>query len=247
MADAAWSVVPRSAICPACPFNCKQKELKITLLGINGSGKTSLVLALQGKHCMIAALGPSAKKCKTTLNLVGEGKRRCVLSDMPGASSERAAWLPRLSAKKSHGVILVVDSCDSLRFPIVQRELGVLVDNGLGDKPLLIVVNKSDSLGATDVPSVAAQLGVARFPCKTWQLHACSAMNGTGVEGILQWLGAAGASSDSVPAEESRALQLDAADTAVDGMAVPAGRSPVAVRIEPIEADERKENGARYW
>lgn len=58
----------------------------------------------------------------------------------------------------------------------------MLMDNRLKQVPLLIFANKQDLPNAMSSSEVAEAIGLVRLEERTWQIKACSAVEGTGLK-----------------------------------------------------------------
>lgn len=58
----------------------------------------------------------------------------------------------------------------------------MLMDNRLKQVPLLVFANKQDLPNAMSSSEVAEAIGLVRLEERTWQIKACSAVEGTGIK-----------------------------------------------------------------
>ena len=58
----------------------------------------------------------------------------------------------------------------------------LLADEKLSGVPLLVFANKQDLLQAAPAAEVAEHLGLSQIRGRTWQIQACSALKGEGVQ-----------------------------------------------------------------
>ncbi len=60
----------------------------------------------------------------------------------------------------------------------------LLIDEKLDKVPLLVFANKQDLSNAIKASEIAETIGLIKLKDRTWQVQACSAVNGTGVKVI---------------------------------------------------------------
>lgn len=58
----------------------------------------------------------------------------------------------------------------------------LLLDDKLKQVPLLVFANKQDIAGALKASEIAECLKLVKLKDRTWQIQACSALEGTGVK-----------------------------------------------------------------
>ncbi|KAM4035935.1 ADP-ribosylation factor-like protein 3 isoform 4-T4 [Anomaloglossus baeobatrachus] len=85
--------------------------------------------------------------------------------------------------------IYVVDSADRKRFEETGQELAELVEEeSLLGVPLLVFANKQDLLTAAPASEIAAGLNLHTYRDRTWQIQACSALSGEGIQDGMNWI-----------------------------------------------------------
>lgn len=81
--------------------------------------------------------------------------------------------------------IYVIDCTDHTRLSETGNELmEILEDERLKGVPLLVFANKQDVASAMSASQVAENIGLINLEGRTWQIQACTAINGTGVKVI---------------------------------------------------------------
>lgn len=67
------------------------------------------------------------------------------------------------------------------------QELAELVEeDNLVDVPLLVFANKQDLMTAASAADIAAGLNLHTYRDRTWQIQACSALSGEGIQ-VVQY------------------------------------------------------------
>lgn len=64
----------------------------------------------------------------------------------------------------------------------------MLMDNRLKRVPLLVFANKQDLPNAMTASEVAEGLGLVRLEERTWEIKACTAVDGTGIKEGMDWV-----------------------------------------------------------
>ena len=54
--------------------------------------------------------------------------------------------------------------------------------------PLLVFANKQDLMGAAQADQIALGLGLQQIKDRAWQIQACSAQTGEGVQHGMEWV-----------------------------------------------------------
>jgi len=109
--------------------------------------------------------------------------------DVGGQEQLRPHWSHHLAG--TQGLVFLVDSADSERFPAAAAELAsVLAAPELAGVPVLLVANKADQPAAASTDAITAAMGLETLLAEhESQVVAVSAAKGDGLEGALQWLG----------------------------------------------------------
>ena len=134
-------------------------KLKLVMLGLDDSGKTSLLYSLkQGRKgagspraerqddesepssssFKLCAPPPTTSPQTKTVKLEG---LTFLISDVPGRKSFRDVWFEKI--RKAEAVLFVVDSTDLLRLPIVEEEL-LRIRKAFVTMPILVLATKQD-------------------------------------------------------------------------------------------------------
>ncbi|XP_046723769.1 ADP ribosylation factor like GTPase 3, like 1 isoform X2 [Silurus meridionalis] len=85
--------------------------------------------------------------------------------------------------------IYVIDSADKKRFEETGLELSELIDEeNLKGVPVLIFANKQDLTTASPTSEIAEGLNLHTYRDREWQIQACSAISGEGVQDGMNWI-----------------------------------------------------------
>lgn len=124
------------------------------VVGLDGAGKTSLCLALQG--CTHLSDPSPTIGFNAPCELILDG-HPVTLYDVGGSKGIRGIWSEYLS--EVHALIFVVDSAAAQRFAEAADALNELVTHKYGvAKSVLVLANKADMDGASSAASFAKRL-----------------------------------------------------------------------------------------
>ncbi|KAK3435261.1 hypothetical protein EUGRSUZ_D02615 [Eucalyptus grandis] len=161
----------------------KEKEMRILMVGLDNSGKTTIVLKINGEDTSVISptLGFNIKTItyqKYTLNIW----------DVGGQKTIRSYW--RNYFEQTDGLIWVVDSSDLRRLDDCKMELdNLLKEERLSGASLLIFANKQDIKGALTPAEIAKVLNLeAMDKTRHWEIVGCSAYTGEGLLEGFDWL-----------------------------------------------------------
>ncbi|KAK7367400.1 hypothetical protein VNO80_09412 [Phaseolus coccineus] len=161
----------------------KEKEMRILMVGLDNSGKTTIVLKINGEDTSVISptLGFNIKTItyqKYTLNIW----------DVGGQKTIRSYW--RNYFEQTDGLVWVVDSSDRRRLDDCKLELdNLLKEERLSGATLLILANKQDIKGALTPEEIAKVLNLETMDkSRHWQIVGCSAYTGEGLLEGFDWL-----------------------------------------------------------
>ena len=162
-------------------FN-RKKETRILLLGLDAAGKTAILYKLR--------LG----ECVTTIPTIGFNVEQVNYKnlhfnvwDIGGQDNLRPLWSYYFSG--TDAIIYVVDSNDPERFEESRKVLfGVLDEDILEGKPLLVFANKHDLPQAQPVSTICEKLHLNSIKNREWFCQTACAINGDGLYEGLDWL-----------------------------------------------------------
>ncbi|KAG8806599.1 hypothetical protein FRC17_004913 [Serendipita sp. 399] len=136
-------------------------EAKIVLMGLNNSGKTSLLYRLKLNEVIapIYTMGFS-------LQTIEHKETKFTIWDI-GGSKQYKSFKPLLS--DTDAVVLVVDSTDETAFVQVRHIMDkCLTDEHLKGRPLLVLANKQDLPYAMEVNVISKKLGDGIYEGLEW-------------------------------------------------------------------------------
>ncbi|XP_072235396.1 ADP-ribosylation factor-like protein 11 isoform X1 [Leuresthes tenuis] len=161
----------RSSTCP------QSLCLQVILLGLDSAGKSTLLARLLTGQVMETS--PTVGFNVGTLNL--DKKTSLTVWDVGGQRSMRPNW--RFYLDNCKALVFVVDSTDSARMPEAQKALKkVLSDERLRGVPLIVLANKKDLPNSMTIREVSIQLDLKSYLDRLWEVQACSALQGLGLQ-----------------------------------------------------------------
>ncbi|KXJ09747.1 ADP-ribosylation factor-like protein 3 [Exaiptasia diaphana] len=161
----------------------KNKELKILLLGLDNSGKTTLLknLATEDVQHVTPTQGFNIKSVQGTDGI------KLNVWDIGGQRRIRPYW--RNYFDDIDVLIYVVDSSDHKRMEETGLELAELLEEEkLHGVPVLIFANKQDLLNSKKADAISSDLNLNDIRDRQWQIQGCSALNGEGVQDGILWI-----------------------------------------------------------
>ncbi|KAB2087373.1 hypothetical protein ES319_A04G099400v1 [Gossypium barbadense] len=134
----------------------KEKEMRILMVGLDNSGKTTIVLKINGEDTSVISptLGFNIKTINTRNLILGFGRYTLNIWDVGGQRTIRSYW--RNYFEQTDGLVWVVDSSDLRRLDDCKMELdNLLKEERLSGASLLILANKQDIKGALTQAEIA--------------------------------------------------------------------------------------------
>uniref|UniRef100_A0A8B9UCV3 ADP-ribosylation factor-like protein 3 n=1 Tax=Anas zonorhyncha TaxID=75864 RepID=A0A8B9UCV3_9AVES len=142
------------------------QELRIVLLGLDNAGKTTLLKCLASEEV-------------TTVTPTQVG----AAADQARQDHTRQRPLARLQAER------LGHRGRSWDRVISRQELAELTeDESLTGVPLLVFANKQDLVTAAPAAEIAEGLSLHTYRDREWQIQACSALSGEGVQDGMNWI-----------------------------------------------------------
>ncbi|XP_020572235.1 ADP-ribosylation factor-like protein 2 [Phalaenopsis equestris] len=161
----------------------KEKEMRILMVGLDNSGKTTIVLKINGEDTSIISptLGFNIKTIKYQKYVLN-------IWDVGGQKTIRSYW--RNYFEQTDGLVWVVDSSDVRRMDDCRMELeNLLKEERLAGASLLILANKQDIQSALKPSEIAKVLNLdALDRSRHWNIIGCSAYSGGGLFQGFDWL-----------------------------------------------------------
>ncbi|KAJ4921660.1 hypothetical protein JOQ06_003340 [Pogonophryne albipinna] len=150
---------------------------QVILMGLDSAGKSTLLARLLTGKVMDTS--PTIGFNVGTLDL--DKKTSLTIWDVGGQKSMRANW--RFYLEDCRALVFVVDSSDPARLPEAQKVLKkVLSEEILRDVPLMVLANKKDRPNSMTIREVSQQLDLAQYGDRLWEIQACSAVQGLGLQ-----------------------------------------------------------------
>ncbi|CAM9240287.1 ADP-ribosylation factor-like protein 6 [Lampetra fluviatilis] len=164
----------------------RRRELHVVCVGLDNSGKTTVVnqlkpLSAQSQD-IVPTIGFSVEKFTTaSLSLT--------VFDMSGQGRYRNLW--EHYYREAQAVIFVVDSSDRLRMVVAKEELDSLLahpDVSGRRVPLLVFANKMDLKESLSSVACSSLLGLPDVHQSPWHIVASNALKGEGLQEGVDWL-----------------------------------------------------------
>lgn len=164
----------------------KEKELELCVVGLNNAGKTTLIsLLATGSAPAMEAL-PTIGLNVVTYKTPNEGVV-IKMWDLGGQENYRAEWTRY--ARGCNVIVFVVDAADSARFAEAKQELHrLLEDPQLSKIPLLVCANKIDLNPHASESELVQALNLDYITDQTWVVFPISALRGTNIQQVAEWL-----------------------------------------------------------
>lgn len=158
------------------------REVRILLLGLDNAGKTSILKRLSEEDIthIMPTQGFNIK------SVMQEGFKLNVW-DIGGQKTIRPYWKNYFD--QTDALVYVVDSADKRRLEEAGTELNSLLEEEkLDGIPLMVFANKQDLLTAATAKEIAETLNLHTIRGRQWQIQACSAKTGEGLEDGMKWM-----------------------------------------------------------
>ncbi|PWA23446.1 hypothetical protein CCH79_00006056 [Gambusia affinis] len=157
-----------------------EQEVRIVLLGLDNAGKTTLLKSLASED--VNTITPTQG---FNIKSVASHGMKLNVWDIGGQRKIRPFWKKYL--ENTDLLIYVIDSADKKRFEetglLFVQELSELIDEeNLKGVPVLIFANKQDLATASPASEIAEGLNLHTYRDREWQIQACSAVSGEGVQ-----------------------------------------------------------------
>ena len=158
------------------------KKLEVVLVGLESSGKTTLLTVLGGGTPV-----ETAPTIGLNVKMVKRGGVQMKCWDLGGQSQYRSEW--GRYTRGSNVIMFVVDTHAMESLPTVKHELHrLLEDKELAKTPLLIVANKIDLEPHVVENQLIKELNLDYIVDNPWVVIPCSALRGINVDEVVNWL-----------------------------------------------------------
>lgn len=159
--------------------------MELTLVGLDGSGKTSFAKLIAGVPFDEAAPSPHTAGFK--LNKIQLGKSSIKIWDVGGLPKYRPMWIRYCRNVKN--IIFMVDSADEARIKEASIELKQLLSNPeLNKVPILIIGNKRDLPNSLNETELIARMELDEVTDRMICLFMMSNKNPDDASKALEWL-----------------------------------------------------------
>ena len=159
-----------------------KKDVKITMLGLDAAGKTSILYKLK-----LGELITTIPTIGFNVETVNYKNISFTVWDVGGQDTLRPLW--RHYYQGTQALIFVVDSNDRDRIDEAKKALfNILENDEMKNAILLVYANKHDLPQAMSISEVSERLGLASIKNRKWYCQTSCATNGDGIYEGLDWL-----------------------------------------------------------
>ncbi|CAF0973924.1 unnamed protein product [Brachionus calyciflorus] len=158
------------------------EEHKIIIVGLDNAGKTTILYQF-----LMNEVVHTSPTIGSNVEEVVWKNIHFLMWDIGGQESLRSGW----STYYTHAqfVIMVVDSTDRERLPIIKDELlKLLAHEDLQKSSLLVFANKQDIKNSMTAAEISQQLNLTGIKDHGWHIQACCALTGEGLYQGLEWI-----------------------------------------------------------
>ncbi|VDM99231.1 unnamed protein product [Thelazia callipaeda] len=163
-----------------------RKSVNILVVGLDNSGKSTIINHMKPSDAR-------NNQITSTIGYVNEqfffNNTKFLVLDMSGQGKYRNLWESHY--KEIDGVIFVIDSTDQLRIAVARDELWLLLNHSdfmLRKVPILVFANKMEVNGSLTTSEISLFLGLNLISDHNWEIYACCAITGQGLNYGFQWL-----------------------------------------------------------
>lgn len=166
-------------------IKASENEARVLVVGLDCSGKTTIVSSLLGKP--LTEIAPTLG-FKISTWRPQNTSMAVALWDVGGQQTIRTYWRNYFSS--TDALIWVVDSTDRRRMDTCRKALSeVLHAERLQGCPVMILCNKQDIPSALSVEEISAAITLdALCSNRKWAVLPCSAMSRQGLDEAFSWL-----------------------------------------------------------
>jgi ADP-ribosylation factor-like protein 8 len=160
-----------------------REEMEITLVGLQNSGKTTLVNVIatgEFEEDMIPTVGFNMRK-------ITKGRVTMKIWDIGGQPRFRSMW--ERYCRGVNAIVFVVDAADQGKLDTARNELRNLLEKPqMTGIPVLVLGNKNDLTEALTADQLIDRLGLGQITSQEVSCYSISAKNQTNIDITLQWL-----------------------------------------------------------
>ncbi|XP_065665126.1 ADP-ribosylation factor-like protein 6 [Hydra vulgaris] len=164
----------------------KKKEASILCLGLDNSGKTTIINRLKPEKTQTTDIVPTVGFTIEKLALPG---LTFTVFDMSGQGRYRNLW--EHYYRDAQAIIFVIDSSDKFRIVVAKEELDELLNHGdikMKAIPVLFFANKMDMRDSLSPVQISNLLKLDTLREKPWHICASNAITGEGLHEGVEWL-----------------------------------------------------------
>lgn len=158
------------------------EEHKIIIVGLDNAGKTTILYQF-----LMNEVVHTSPTIGSNVEEVVWKNIHFLMWDIGGQETLRSTW----STYYTHAqfVILVVDSTDRERLPLVKAELyNTISHEDLQKSSLLVFANKQDIKNSMSAAEISQQLNLTSIKKHPWHIQSCCALTGEGLYQGLEWI-----------------------------------------------------------
>ena len=167
-------------------LSSKRKDMNLLVVGLDNSGKTSIINFLKSADSKISSVSPTVG---FSVENFSAKSLNFTAFDMSGQSRYRNLW--EHYYRQTDAIIFVIDSSDKMRLVVCKEEFESMLNHAdikNRNIPILILANKIDIRGACSTNDIRGELELDRIRSKTWRIFGSNALNGEGVNEAFDWL-----------------------------------------------------------
>ncbi|XP_070610235.1 ADP-ribosylation factor-like protein 14 [Erythrolamprus reginae] len=160
----------------------KIKEAQIIMLGLDSSGKSTLLYMLKCNEVFLTepTIGFNVEMIKTSKDMT------LTIWDVGGQQKMRTVWDNYL--EDTDCLVYVVDSSDKRHLEESKKELElILKHDNIKNVPVVVLANKQDLPGALSAEEITRRLNMKKH-ChnRNWYVQPCCALTGDGLSEAFQ-------------------------------------------------------------
>lgn len=160
----------------------EEREARILVLGLDNAGKTTILKKMSDED--ITHIMPTQG---FNIKSLVQDNFKLNVWDIGGQREIRPYWSNYF--ENTDALVYVIDSSDRRRLEESGKELAELLpEDKLGGIPCLVFANKQDLMHASTAPEISEALGLEGIQDRIWQIQACSAKTGEGLQEGMEWL-----------------------------------------------------------
>ena len=167
-------------------FGWSKKEARILVVGLDNSGKTTLINHIKPKKAGPIEVTPTVG---FQVEEFAKNNLHFTVYDMSGQTRYRSLWEHYYSEVQA--IIFVLDSTDRIRMCVAKEELDTLLNHPEiqnSPAPILLFANKMDLPGAMTPQECMEELALDNIKAKPWRITASNAVTGEGIDEGIDWL-----------------------------------------------------------